>query len=296
MLSFALIGAAGYIAPRHLQAIRDTGHRLVAAMDPCDSVGVLDRYFPDAEFFTREEDLRSFLSGSAGTGRPVDYLVVCSPNHLHPAHIRLGLETGCDVICEKPAALHSHEIAALQGLEGQTGRRVYTLMQLRLHPSIQALEERIQKANPEHRYQVELEYITPRGRWYFRSWKGDPARSGGILVNIGIHLFDLLAWLFGPVIVSKLEINNTTEATGTLQLARADVNWRLSIDPQHLPVSAREKGDHAFRRMLVDGQPVDFSVVGNDLHTAMYREILAGRGFGLGEAGKGLELVERLRS
>lgn len=294
MKRFALIGVAGYIAPKHLQAIKETGNELVAAMDLHDSVGVLDRYFPEAEFFTSEESLEKHLLWLREQGNSVDYLVVCTPNHLHEAHIQLGFACGCEVICEKPVALDTAAVERLKVAERKSGKKVCTIMQLRLHPAIAALKHRIEKDPADKQYQVKLQYITPRGKWYHHSWKGNVQKSGGILINIGIHLFDLLHWLFGPVVKSELVKDTATEASGYLQLRRADVQWLLSIDKALLPETSVQKGDHAYRQLLVDGIPVDFSALGNELHVASYQEIIAGRGFGLAEAGEGLRVVEGL--
>lgn len=292
MKRFAIMGVAGYIAPKHLEAIKETGNVLVAAMDIHDSAGVLDRYFPEAEFFLNEENLRKYLLHQQEQGRPVDYLVVCTPNHLHEAHILLGFECGCDVICEKPVALDTAAVKRLQEAEKQSGHRVYTIMQLRLHPSIVALKQQISSGPADKKYTVQLQYITSRGKWYHQSWKGDIQKSGGILINIGIHLFDLLHWLFGPVQKSKLLTDTATEASGELQLAKANVQWQLSIDAALLPAAVKEEGNHAYRQMLVDDKEVDFSVVGAVLHIISYKQLMAGNGFGLAEAMKGLALLE----
>jgi UDP-N-acetyl-2-amino-2-deoxyglucuronate dehydrogenase len=285
---------AGYIAPKHLQAIKETGNLLVAAMDVHDSAGVLDRYFPEAAFFLREDDLRTYLLKQKEQGSPVDYLVVCTPNQLHEAHILLGFKSGCDVICEKPVALDTAAVKRLQEAEKQSGHRVYTIMQLRLHPAIIALRQQIANGPADKKYTIQLQYITPRGKWYHQSWKGDIHKSGGILINIGIHLFDLLHWLFGPVLKSWLLTDTATETSGELQLEKATVHWQLSIDAALLPPAVKENGNHAYRLMLVDGDSVDFSVMGNELHTRSYTEIINGKGFELQDAMKGLEVVEGL--
>lgn len=289
---FALIGVAGYIAPKHLQAIKETGNELVAAMDLHDSVGVLDRYFPEAEFFTSEESLQQHLLWLREQGNPANYLVVCSPNHLHEEHILLGFACGCDVICEKPVALNTAAVDRLKVAEQKSGKKVYTIMQLRLHPAIAALKQQIESDPADKKYNVQLQYITPRGKWYHHSWKGDVQKSGGILINIGIHLFDLLQWLFGPLVKSDLLKDGTTESSGVLELARARVQWQLSIDKTLLPEAATQKGDHACRLLLVNGTPVDFSALGNELHIHSYKAVLAGNGFGLADAAKGAEMVE----
>lgn len=294
MTTFALTGLAGYVAPRHLRAIHDTGNRLVAATDPHDSVGVVDGFFPDAAFFTEVErfdrHLEKLRRGPA-EGR-VDVVSVCSPNHLHDAHIRLALRVGADALCEKPLVLNPWNLDALADLEGETGQRVWTVLQLRVHPSLVALRERL--AGGERRRHVRLTYVTSRGSWYRYSWKGDPRKSGGVATNIGIHLFDLLLWLFGPVERQVVHVSEPDRAAGALALAGADVEWFLSTDAADLPESA-DGGRATVRQITVDGDDVEFSDGFTDLHTQVYRETLAGRGFGIREARPAIDLAYAIR-
>ncbi len=294
-MNFALTGAAGYIAPRHLKAIRDTGHRLVAAIDPHDSVGVLDEYFSDVAFFTEFErfdrHLEKLRRGAAA--ERVDMLSVCAPNHLHDAHIRLALRIGADVICEKPLVLNPWNLDALAQLEGETGGRVYTVLQLRVHPELVALRQRL--AHDLRRRRVVLTYVTARGPWYRYSWKGDSERSGGIATNIGIHLFDLLMWLFGGVDRCELHLAEPTRMAGALRLARADVVWFLSVDQRDLPHSTAPGRLTTLRSITVDDDEVEFSGGFSDLHTLVYERTLAGSGFSIDEARPSVELVHRIR-
>lgn len=296
MKNFALIGAGGYVAPRHMQAMRDTGNNLLAAMDIHDSVGVLDKYFPGAEFFTSFERFGQYLEKIKQENNKVDYLTVCTPNHLHDAHVRFGLRLGADVVCEKPIVLNPWNVDDLEQAERETGNQVFTILQLRLHPAIQALKERIARDPAGKRYQASLEYITPRGNWYHQSWKGDVQKSGGIATNIGIHFFDLLLWIFGDVQRSKVMLHNSVAAAGELELAKADVTWKLSIEADALPEPARQKGARAYRMLRVDGEPIELSEGFNDLHTRAYAGILEGRGVGLRETRKVVELVHAIRA
>ncbi len=298
MKNFALVGAAGYIAPRHLKAIHDTGNRLVAGMDPNDSVGVLDRYFPQARFFTEIERFDRFLEKLRREKGPeqVDYLAICSPNYLHDAHVRLGLRVRADVICEKPLTITPWNIDALAELEKEYEQKVYTVLQLRLLPQLVALRERLQRDPRQKRAQVNLSYVTRRGPWYQVSWKGDPHKSGGVAMNIGIHFFDLLLWLFGKSRRSELHLHTETKMAGMLELERADVTWFLSIDATDLPPGYLDKGEPAFRSLTMDGEELEFSSGFTDLHTEVYRDILSGRGFGLADARPAVELVHALRS
>lgn len=295
-MNFALTGAAGYVAPRHLQAIRDTGNRLVAAVDPHDSVGILDQYFPEAAFFTEVERFDRHLEKlrrGPEEGR-VHALSVCSPNHLHDAHIRLALRIGADAICEKPLVLNPWNLDVLEELEAEYGRRVWTVLQLRLHPDLVALRQRLQ-AGPQRRHQVRLTYVTARGTWYRYSWKGDPQKSGGVATNIGIHLFDLLLWLFGEAQASTVHLAEPERTGGTLALEQADVQWFLSIDEADLPAGVRG-AQPTFRSITVDGEEVEFSGGFRDLHTRVYEETLAGRGFGIDAARPAIELVHQIRT
>ncbi|HET8654112.1 MAG TPA: Gfo/Idh/MocA family oxidoreductase [Longimicrobiaceae bacterium] len=296
MANFALTGLAGYIAPRHLQAIRDTGNRLVAAMDPHDAVGVVDSYFPDAAFFTEFErfDRHLEMLRRDSAENRVQYVSVCSPNHLHDAHIRLALRIGADAICEKPLVLNPWNLDALAGLEREYQRRVYTVLQLRVHPALTALRERLQ-ADPSRRHHVRLSYITSRGKWYRYSWKGDVAKSGGVATNIGVHFFDLLLWLFGEVRRSEVHLSEPARVGGSFELANADVEWFLSIDRADLPESVRG-AQPTYRSITVDGEEIEFSGGFRDLHTRVYEETLAGRGFGIEHARRAIELVYRIRT
>jgi UDP-N-acetyl-2-amino-2-deoxyglucuronate dehydrogenase len=295
MADFALIGAAGYIAPRHMQAISATGNRLVAALDRNDSVGVIDRYFPEAAFFTEAERFDRHLEKLRRNGQPAHYLSVCTPNYLHDAHIRFGLRQQMNVICEKPVVLQPDNLLLLQQLEQESGKKVSTVFQLRLHPAIQALRAQVAAAPPGKTFDIDLTYITARGKWYYASWKGDQQKSGGIATNIGIHFFDLLCWIFGPLRESRVHLNTHDRAAGFLQLERARVRWFLSINAATLPTEASRQGQMVFREMMVDGTPVDFSYGGEDLITAAYQEIFSGGGTGLSDALPALELVYAIR-
>ncbi len=297
MKNFALIGAAGYIAPRHLQAISDNGHRLVAAVDPHDSVGVLDRYFPDARFFTEIERFDRHLERLRREKRDtrVDYVTVCSPNYLHDAHCRLGLRVHADVICEKPLAINPWNIDALAELELEFGRRVYTVLQLRLVPVLRALRQKLQTKPPGKRPSLCLTYVTRRGPWYETSWKGDVSKSGGVAMNIGVHFFDLLLWLFGPCRRAEVHLSQPTKMSGFLELERADCTWYLSVDRADLPAASVAAGKPAFRSLSMDGEEIEFSEGFTELHTALYADILAGGGFGLDDARPSVELVYAIR-
>ena len=298
MANFALIGAAGYVAPRHMQAIRDTGNQLVAATDIHDSVGILDRYFPDCRFFTEIERFDRFLEKRrrGAEGERIEYLTVCSPNHLHDAHVRLALRTHAHAVCEKPLVVNPWNLDQLAELEAEYDRRVYTVLQLRVHPALIALRERILADTSGHRYDVVLTYITRRGRWYNVSWKGDEEKSGGLMMNIGIHFFDLLLWLFGDVQRSTVQVRQKTKAAGLLQLDRAQVRWFLSTDHRDLPAAAVKESKPAYRSLTMDGEEIEFSNVFTDLHTTVYQEIMAGRGFGIEDARPSIELVYRIRT
>ncbi len=291
--NFALTGVAGYVAPRHLQAIKDVGGHLVAAVDPHDSVGVLDRFWPDAAFFTEFERFDRHidkLRRGPGDGR-VNYVSICAPNHLHDAHIRFALRVGADAICEKPLVLNPWNLDALQELERESGRHVYTVLQLRLHPAILAFREKL-AASPTARHEVVLTYCAPRGRWYRYSWKGIDEKSGGVATNIGIHFYDLVLWLFGSVQESRVHLRDARRFGGVLELERARVRWFLSIDRADLPPGATS----AHRSMSVDGHEVEFADGFADLHTRVYAETLAGRGFRIADARPSIELVHQIRT
>ena len=294
-MNFALIGAAGFVAPRHMRAIKDTGHQLLAAYDPNDSVGVIDSHFPQADFFTEFERFDRHLEKLKRSGQHIDYVVVCSPNYLHDAHIRFGLRLGADVICEKPLVLNPWNVEALQDMERETGRKVYTILQLRLHPAIIELRERVQSSPTLLQHEVDLSYITSRGKWYYTSWKGDMNKSGGIATNIGIHFYDMLQWVFGPVKQNVVHIHTHDRAAGFLELERARVRWFLSINADTLPAEVQAKGGRTFRSITVDGQELEFSEGFTDLHTLSYRDMLEGKGFGLEEAGIAIRTVHDIR-
>lgn len=292
--NFALTGVAGFIAPRHMKAIVDNGHQVVAGCDPHDAVGVLDRYSFDVRFFTEFERFDRHLEKlrRGPEQKRVHYVSVCSPNYLHDAHIRLALRIGADAICEKPVVIKPWNLDALQELELETGRRVYTVLQLRLHPALRALKEQLDR-DPRH-HEVELTYITSRGRWYDVSWKGNAERSGGLAANIGIHFFDLLIWLFGGVTASDVHLSEPRRMAGSLTLKRATVRWYLSADRNDLPANT-PPGQTTFRSIEVDGTAIEFTDGFTDLHSRVYEEVLAGRGFGLDEARPSIELVDRIR-
>ena len=293
--SFALIGAAGYIAPRHMKAIRETGNELVAALDPNDSVGVIDSYFPDADFFTEFERFDRHVDKLRRKNRKVDYVSICSPNYLHDAHIRFALRNQAHAICEKPLVSNPWNLDALQEIEQETGCRVFTIQQLRLHPAILALRDRIHRTNGVT-HEVRVTYITSRGHWYHSSWKGDIAKSGGIATNIGLHFFDVLLWIFGPRRKSAVHLNQNDSAAGVLHLQNARVQWFLSINANHLPITQKEAGQRTYRSITVDGEEVEFSEGFADLHTESYREVLSGSGIRLDDARPAVETVYEIRN
>ena len=294
MMNFALIGVAGYIAPRHIQAINDTGNRVVAAMDVNDSVGILDRYTQDVAFYKDFERFEAYVESLIGTDKQVDYISICSPNHLHLAHIKIGLRLGCNVICEKPLVLTTDEVSELRDFESKYKKKVYTVLQLRVHESIVALREKILESNIE-KYDVELQYITSRGPWYHESWKGNAQISGGLTTNIGIHFFDMLVWLFGDVIKSDLLESTKYMSKGSLELQRAKVNWMLSVDREYLPDTAVKKNMTTYRSIKINNDEVEFSGGFTDLHTRVYEDILQGRGYGVQDAEVSISIVEKLR-
>ncbi len=290
---FALTGLAGYIAPRHLKAIRDTGNTLVAALDISDSVGIVDSFFPEAEFFTEPERFEAFLEAERDRGAGIDYLSICTPNYLHAAHIRMAFRVGADAICEKPVVLTTAEIEDLRAAEARTGRRVWTILQLRVHPALLALRERLAERQDEA--DVVLTYITGRGKWYRRSWKVREDLSGGLATNIGVHFFDLLAWYFGPAQHMEVHLRTPTRMAGFLQLERARVRWFLSIEIDDVPAEVRAQGLRTYRSITIEGEEVEFSGGFTDLHTEVYRRTLAGQGFGLDDAAEAIRITERLR-
>lgn len=296
MKNFVLIGAGGYIAPRHLKAIKDTGNNLLAALDKNDSVGILDTYFPRADFFTEFERFDRHCEKLRRSNTPIHYVSVCSPNYLHDAHVRFGLRIGADVICEKPVVLNPWNADALMEIEKETNRKVYTILQLRLHPAIVALREKILNGPSGKKYIVDLKYITARGNWYQSTWKGDIHKSGGITTNIGIHFFDMLLWIFGEVKENIVYQHGVDSASGKLELAKAEVNWMLSIDGNKLPDEIKETGSRTFRSLVIDGQEAGFSDGFSELHTKSYEEILAGNGIALEETKKVIQLLHDIRS
>jgi UDP-N-acetyl-2-amino-2-deoxyglucuronate dehydrogenase len=295
-MNFALIGAAGYIAPRHMKAIKDTGNNLVAAYDKNDSVGVIDSYFPQAHFFTEFERFDRHLEKLIRTGTKIDYVAICSPNYLHDAHIRFGLRIGADVICEKPLVLNPWNVEALKELERETGKKVYTILQLRLHPALIALKEKIAAEPADKIHEVNLTYITSRGKWYYTSWKGDLSKSGGIATNIGVHFYDMLTWLFGRIQENTVHIHTHDRASGYIELDRAKVKWFLSINADTLPAEMKAKGARTYRSITVDGHEIEFSEGFTDLHTVSYQDILEGRGFGLEDAATAVQIVHDIRN
>ncbi|NMC43408.1 MAG: Gfo/Idh/MocA family oxidoreductase [candidate division Zixibacteria bacterium] len=295
--NFALIGAGGFVAPRHMKAIKETGNNLVAAVDPSDSVGILDSYFHDVRFFVEFERFDRHIEKlrRQGDNERVHYVSICSPNFLHDAHVRFALRVGADAICEKPLVLNPWNLDALAELEQESGHRVYTVLQLRLHPALIALREKLLKEKRAHKHDVCLTYITSRGRWYLVSWKGQLERSGGLPTNIGIHFFDLLVWLFGPVQQNEVHHSEPTRVGGYLELERARVTWFLSIDFNDLPEVARREGKATYRSITIDEEEVEFSGGFTDLHTMVYKDILSGGGYGLEAARPSIELVHDLR-
>jgi len=294
--NFAIIGVAGYIAVRHLKAIKETGNVLLAALDKFDSVGFIDSYFPDSDFFVEFERFDRHIDKLKRCGKKVDYVSICSPNYLHDSHIRFALRNGVDAICEKPVVLNPWNIDALQSFEHETGRKVYNILQLRLHPSILALKKRIDEGPAGKIYDIDLSYITSRGNWYHFSWKGDVHKSGGIATNIGVHFFDMLTWIFGGVKSNTVQILRNDKAAGYLELEKARVRWFMSIDYNDVPKVYQEKGQRTFRSITVDGNELEFSGGFTDLHTQTYQAILEGKGYGLEDARASIETVFTIRN
>jgi UDP-N-acetyl-2-amino-2-deoxyglucuronate dehydrogenase len=294
---FALIGAAGYIAPRHMKAIKETGNRLVTALDKYDGVGIIDSYFPDADFFTEPERFDRHLDKlRRGVENKIDFVSICSPNYLHDAHIRLALRNQADAICEKPLVLNPWNVDALQEIEKETGKRIFTILQLRLHPAIFELKKRIENGPADKVYDIDLTYITSRGKWYFISWKGDQAKSGGIATNIGVHFFDMLSWIFGDVQSNTVNVLTHDMAAGFLQLKNARVRWFLSINEQNIPAKVHESGKRTYRSLTIEGDEFEFSEGFTDLHTRSYEHILSGNGFGLQDARQSINTVFNIRN
>jgi len=299
MKKFALIGAAGYIAPRHMKAIKETGNILVAALDKSDSVGIIDSYFPEASFFTEFERFDRYIDKLRRKGEGVDYISICSPNYLHDAHIRFALRNEANAICEKPLVLNPWNLDALKEIEQETGKKVYNILQLRVHPAIIDLKKKVEKEykGKSKKYKVDLTYITSRGKWYFVSWKGDISKSGGVATNIGIHFFDMLIWIFGEVKHYEVHYSEPLKKmAGYVELEKAEVRWFLSVDSKDLPEVAVKEGKRTYRSIAIDGNEVEFSGGFTDLHTVVYQEILTGKGFGIEDARPSIELVYRLRN
>ncbi|MCZ7560485.1 MAG: Gfo/Idh/MocA family oxidoreductase [Burkholderiaceae bacterium] len=298
MKNFALIGAAGYVAPRHMQAIKATGNQLVAALDPSDSVGIIDSHFPEADFFTEFERFDRHIDKlrRANDDRRVDYVSICSPNYLHDSHMRFALRSGAEAICEKPLVLNPWNIDGLLEIEKDSGRKVNTILQLRLHPSIVDLRATVQAGRRDTKHDVDLTYITSRGHWYLQSWKGDLKKSGGIATNIGVHFFDMLHFVFGGLQQNVVHLSTDTKAAGYLEYEHARVRWFLSVDVEDVPPAVRGKGQRTYRSITLDGEEIEFSGGFADLHTRSYEEILAGRGFGLEENRIAIETVSTIRT
>jgi UDP-N-acetyl-2-amino-2-deoxyglucuronate dehydrogenase len=293
---FALIRVAGYVAIRHLKAIKETGNDLLAALDRFDSVGAIDNYFPTADFFTEYERFDRHLDKLRRKGTQIDYVSICTPNYLHDSHIRFALRQGADAICEKPVVLNPWNLEALIDIEKETNRKVNNILQLRLHPAIVKLKEKIDNGPKDKVYDIDLTYITSRGNWYFVSWKGNEEKSGGIATNIGVHFYDMLTWIFGEVKQSVVHVYQKDKAAGYLDLEKARVRWFLSVDSSDIPENIRNEGKRTFRSITVDGEEVEFSGGFTDLHTLSYQEILKGNGFGLDDSRRSIETVYTIRN
>ena len=296
MTNFALIGAAGFVAERHIKAIKETGNNLLVAHDFFDVMGRIDSYFPEAEFFLNSSDFENFIAAQQRTSQPVKYISICSPNFLHANHIQMALNNQADVICEKPLVLYPHEIKKLEKTEAASGKKIYSILQLRLHPVILALKERIANSASGKIYDINLTYITSRGKWYYKSWKGDVKKSGGVATNIGIHFFDMLIWIFGNVESSIVHLYEANKAAGFLQLKNARVRWFLSLDYNDVPENFKEKGMRTFRSITVDGKEIEFTDGFTNLHTKTYDHILSGKGFGISDAKNSIFLTDQIRN
>jgi UDP-N-acetyl-2-amino-2-deoxyglucuronate dehydrogenase len=293
---FAIIGVGGYIAVRHLKAIKDTGNTLLASLDPSDSVGIIDSYFPDSHFFVEFERFDRHIDKLRRAGTQIDYVSICSPNYLHDSHIRFALRSGANAICEKPLVLNPWNIDALKEFEDESGKKIFNVLQLRLHPVLIDLKNKIEQSKSDKKHDIDLTYITSRGNWYFISWKGELHKSGGIATNIGIHFFDMLIWIFGNVKENIVHILQHNKAAGYLELEKARVRWFLSLDYNDLPLKVTEQGKRTYRSITMDNQEIEFSEGFTDLHTQTYKEILSGKGFGLMEARPSIETVFDIRN
>ena len=297
--NFALIGASGYIAPRHMKAIKETGNELIAALDPYDGIGIMDSHFPQASFFTEFERFDRFVDKWHRDGnKKIEYVAIATPNYLHDSHIRFALKSGAHAICEKPLVLNPHNIDQLKVIEQETGKKVYTILQLRLHDSIIALKEKIVKElqkDPDKVFDIDLTYLTSRGKWYFVSWKGDESKSGGIASNIGVHFFDMLSWIFGPIEENLVHVKQADVNAGFMKLKNANVRWFLSVNYNYIPEEIKLTGKTTYRSIKVDGEEFEFSEGFTDLHTRSYEHILNGGGFGLDEAKNSINIVSAIR-
>lgn len=296
MKNFGIIGVGGYVAPRHLKAIKETGNNLVVALDKSDSVGIMDSYFPMCNFYTEYERFDRYVDKLRHTPNKLDYISVCTPNYLHDSHIRFGLKNDCDVICEKPIVLNTWNIDALQRMEEETNRKINTIFQLRLHPAIKTWKEKIEQGPKDKIYDVDLTYITSRGNWYYTSWKGDESKSGGIATNIGVHFYDMLSWIFGKVEKSVVNVASHDRVAGILLFQRARVRYFLSINYDTIPDEIKATGKRTYRKVVCDNDEIEFSEGFTDLHTESYKEILQGRGFGLEDARSCIEIVSGIRT
>ena len=297
MKNFALIGAAGYIAPRHLKAIKDTNNNLIAALDKFDSVGIMDSYFPNADFFVEFERFDRHLEKlKRNKNINLDYVSICTPNYLHDAHIRMALRREAHAICEKPLVLNPWNIDALADIEKTSSKKVYTILQLRLHPSIIALKQKVENGPKDKVYDIDLTYLTSRGHWYYTSWKGDISKSGGIASNIGVHFYDMLSWIFGDVKTNKVHLHTHDRAAGFLEFEKARVRWFLSIDYETIPKDIRASGQRTYRSITIDNEEIEFSGGFTELHTKSYKQILTGSGFRLNDARQSIEIVHEIRN
>ena len=296
MKQFALIGAAGFVAERHIRAIKETGNQLCVATDPFDVMGRMDSYFPSAEFFTDYSEFEQYIGNQQKTDDPINYTSICSPNYLHAKHIQSALNNQTNAICEKPLVLYPEEVFKIENAEEESGKKVFNILQLRLHPAIIALHEKIKNNRSNKIYDVDLTYITSRGKWYYKSWKGDMEKSGGVATNIGIHFFDMLCWIFGDVEKSTVHQYEANKAAGFLQLKNARVRWYLSLDFADIPEQTKVKGNRTYRSITVDGKEVEFSEGFSDLHTKSYQDVLSGNGFGLQEAKPCILLTHEIRN
>jgi UDP-N-acetyl-2-amino-2-deoxyglucuronate dehydrogenase len=294
--NFGLIGVAGFIAPRHLKAIKDTGNNLLATLDRNDCVGIIDSYYPNADFFVEFERFDRHFDKLKRQGIKMDYVSICTPNYLHDSHIRFALRHGADAICEKPIVLNPWNVEALQEIERETNRKVFNVLQLRLHPSIVELKKKIDQGPKDKVYDIDLTYITSRGRWYFISWKGDIQKSGGVATNIGVHFFDMLSWIFGDVKENVVHVSEACKAAGYLRLEKARVRWFLSVDFDDIPKEIKERGQRTYRSISIEGNHLEFSGGFGDLHTLLYQDILKGGGFGLAEARPSIQTVFEIRN